>query len=90
VYINDAPEEYGVHLAFFAYDTCLYTTDRKVDFVVRKLLSGLNLMETWCERWNIKIKENKTQGICFSRSHCPSLPHLTWNGRNIPFVNSAK
>jgi hypothetical protein len=37
-------------------------------------------METRCERWNIKINEDKTQGIYFSRSR----------QLDIPFVNSAK
>jgi hypothetical protein len=44
----------GVYLALFADDTCLYATDRKEDFVVRKLQRGLSSMETWRERWNIK------------------------------------
>jgi hypothetical protein len=29
MYINDAQQTYGVHLALFADDTCLYATDRK-------------------------------------------------------------
>jgi hypothetical protein len=41
-------------------------------------------METWCERWNIKINEDKTRGIYFSRSRRPPESHL------IPFVNSVK
>jgi hypothetical protein len=47
-------------------------------------------METWCERWNITINEDKTQGIYFSRSRRPLVSHLTVKGRNIPFVNSVK
>jgi retron-type reverse transcriptase len=29
VYINNTSQTLGVHLAFFADDTCLYATDRK-------------------------------------------------------------
>jgi hypothetical protein len=47
-------------------------------------------METWCERWNIKINEDKTQGVYFSRSRRPPESYLTLNGTNIPFANSAK
>jgi hypothetical protein len=47
-------------------------------------------METWCEGWNIKVNEDKTQGIFFSRSRRPPESHLTLNGRIIPFVNSVK
>jgi hypothetical protein len=47
-------------------------------------------METWWERWNIKINEDKAQGIYFSHSRRPPMSHLTSTGRNILFVNSAK
>jgi hypothetical protein len=33
-------------LALFADDTCLYATDHKEGFVVRKIQRGLSLMET--------------------------------------------
>jgi hypothetical protein len=68
MYIKHVPETRDVHLALFADDTCLYATDGKEGFIVRKLQRGLRSMETWCERWNIKINENKTRGIYFSRS----------------------
>jgi hypothetical protein len=49
------PKTHGMHLALFAGDTRLYVTDRKDDFVVRKLHCGLSSMETCYESWNIKI-----------------------------------
>jgi hypothetical protein len=67
-----------------------FATYRKEGFVLRKFQRGLSSMETWCERWNIKINEDKTQGIYFSRCRRPPESHLTLNGRNIPFVNSVK
>jgi hypothetical protein len=45
---------------------------------------------SWCEDWNIKINEGKTQAIYFSRRRRDPAHHLQLNGRNIPFVNSAK
>jgi hypothetical protein len=68
IYISDAPQTPGVYLALFADDTCLYATDRKEGFVVRNLQRGLSSMEISCERWNIKINEEKSQGIYYSRS----------------------
>jgi hypothetical protein len=55
MHINDVPQTHSVHLALLADDTCLYATDSKEDFVVRKIQRRLSSMETWCERWNIKI-----------------------------------
>jgi hypothetical protein len=90
MYINDAPLAHGDQIALFADDTCLYATDSMEGFVVRKLQRGLSSMVTLCERWNVKINEDKTWGIYFSRSRRPPESHLTLNGRNIPFVHSVK
>jgi hypothetical protein len=47
-------------------------------------------MAAWCERWDIKINENKTGAIYISHRNRPPDSLLTLNGRNIPFVNSVK
>jgi hypothetical protein len=47
-------------------------------------------MESWCERWNIKINEDKTRAIYFSHRRRPVEAYLTLKGRHIPFVNSMK
>jgi hypothetical protein len=47
-------------------------------------------MESWCELWNIKINEDKTQVIHFSHRRRQAEASLTMNGRNIPFVNRVK
>jgi hypothetical protein len=58
IYINDTLHTPGVYLALFADGTCLYTIERKEGYVLRKLQRGLDVIETWCERWNIKINED--------------------------------
>jgi hypothetical protein len=65
-------------------------TDRKEGYVLRKLQRGLSAIETWCERWNIKINKDKTQAIYFAYRLRPPEDHLTLNVRNIPFVNHVK
>jgi hypothetical protein len=47
-------------------------------------------MSACCERWNIKINEDEIQANYFSHQRRPADSLLTLNGRNIPFVNSAK
>jgi hypothetical protein len=49
----------------------------------------MRAVETWFDRWNIKIND-KTQAIYFSQRLRPPEAHLTLNGRNIPFVNHVK
>jgi hypothetical protein len=41
IFVNDPSQTPGVYLALFADDTCLYATDRKEGFIVRKLQRDL-------------------------------------------------
>jgi hypothetical protein len=77
----------GVHLALFVDDKCTYTTGHKGGYVLRKLQRGLTSMESWCERWNIKINEDKTRAIYFSHRRRLVEANLTLKGRNVPYVN---
>jgi hypothetical protein len=62
LHICDIPKAPGVYLAF-ADGTCtlMYATDRKDCYVLRKLQRCLNLIEAWCEHWNIKIYKDTTR-----------------------------
>jgi hypothetical protein len=90
LYINDTPQTIGVNLALFMDDICLYATESKEDYVLRTVQRGKNSMWAWCERWNIKVNEDKTQAIYFSHQKRPPDSLLTLNGWNIPIVNSVK
>jgi hypothetical protein len=48
MYINDTSQTNGVHIV------------HKEGYGLRKFQCELNSMMAWCERWNIKINENKT------------------------------
>jgi hypothetical protein len=74
----------------FADDSCIYATERKEGYVLRKLHQGLSAIETWCELWNIKVNEDKTRAIYFSHRLRSPGAYLTLNGRNISFINHVK
>jgi hypothetical protein len=90
LYINDTPQTPRVYLAFFADDTCMYTVDRKEGYVLRKLQRGLISMESWCERWNMKITDDKTQTIYFSHRRRPVEVFLILKRRHIPLINNVE
>jgi len=90
LYINYASKTPGTQLALFADHTCIYATDRKEGFKIRKLQHGLTPMEARCEHWNVKIKEDKTQAIYFSHGNRPVESHLALKERNILFVSNVK
>jgi hypothetical protein len=90
LYTNYTPETISVNLALFADDGCLYATELKEGYVLRKLQSNLNSMAACCEHWDIKTNEGKTRAIYFPHRIRPPESLLTLNERNIPFVNSVK
>jgi hypothetical protein len=75
-----------VYLALFANDSCMYATDRKEGYILRKLQRGLNSIETRFKHWNIKIDENKTRVVCFSHRRRP--PEALWITFNIRVTRS--
>jgi hypothetical protein len=79
------PKTPGVHLALFAGDTCLYATERKEGYVLRKLQCGLN---SWRPGVGAGIQKSVT--IYFSHQIRQHDYLLMLNEWNIPFVNSVK
>jgi hypothetical protein len=55
MYINDASQTRGVHLALLTDDTSLYTTDRKEGFVVRIPQRGLSSASQRVNAWISKL-----------------------------------
>jgi hypothetical protein len=56
--------------------------------VFPRLQCGLTAVNSWCERWNIKINEWIKHSICFSRTLRVPDDLLQWNWRDIPFVKN--
>jgi hypothetical protein len=87
----------GAYLALFADDTCMYATDRKEGYVLRKLQRGLNQIKTWCKHWKIKINGDMSRTVYFSytirppeiRLECP-LCKIRWcNYRQEDYMETA-
>jgi len=89
LHIEDTPQTPGANLALFADDTCICTTDCKEGYLLIKLQCGLTSMESWCERWNMKINEDKTQAIYSHRRRTVEI-FLTSKGRQVSSVNNVE
>jgi hypothetical protein len=68
LYINEVPAAPGTHLALFADDTCIYATEKHERRVLCKLQRGLTAVNSWCQGWNIKISEGKTQATYYNQT----------------------
>jgi hypothetical protein len=72
MYVNDTLQATGVLLAPFADDTCLYATERKEGYVLRKLQRGLNSVEEWSKRKTLRsMNDVKYLGVIFDKN-------ITW------------
>jgi len=86
LYMNDTPQTSGVYLALSTddtYTTYIYicTTNSKEGYDLRKLQRGLTSTESWCEHWNVKINEDKTQKIYLTHRCRKVEAFLTLKGR---------
>jgi hypothetical protein len=90
LYINDTPPNYRCKYSSFCGWRLSICDRTQGGLCFEKRPTWLNSMLAWCERWNIKINEDKTQTIYFSHRRRPPDFLLTLNGQNIPFVNSVK
>jgi hypothetical protein len=79
------PSSRKIHIYIY-----IYATEKHEGGVLCKLQRGLTAGISWCERWNIKIDEGKTQAIYVSRSLRVLEDVLQLKGRNIPFVYNEK
>jgi hypothetical protein len=69
-------------------DTCIYATEKHERRALCKLQRGLTTVNSWCERWNSKIREGKIQAIYFSERFRVPVDVLQLTLRDIPFVNN--
>jgi hypothetical protein len=63
-------------------------TEKQECRVLCKEQRGLTAVNSWCERWNIKIIEGKIQAIYLSRRFRIPDDVLQLNERNVPYVNN--
>lgn len=90
IFTHDIPSEPGVHLALYADDTAVYTSAVNIKFAIPRLQRGLNRVVEWCQQWNIKINNNKTQAIVFTKRKPRTIPRLQLQGRLLPLQNTTK
>jgi hypothetical protein len=72
----------SVHIALFADDTCIYTTETK-KVMFSESCSIVPVQWRGSECWNIKINEDKTQAIYFSHRFGQVEDQLTLNTTSL-------
>ena len=87
IYINDIVNDIKSDIYIFADDTSLFqTVKRDIRGATNVLNRDLNVINSWCIKWLIRINVLKTKGMLFSRKRNPT-PHLPIYLNNQPVEN---
>lgn len=90
IYLNDIPKQPRTHLACFADDTASFSSSDDIELVVARLQLSLELLSEYFKRWKLKLNDNKTEAILFTRKRELPRIKLSLNGHNIPWSHSVK
>lgn len=85
LYVNDLPVQVRTHLACFADDTASYTSDSDVDIIISRLQMSLELLQSYFNKWKLKLNESKTEAILFTRQRNVPKRNLNISGQSIPW-----
>ncbi|KAL1110565.1 hypothetical protein AAG570_008093 [Ranatra chinensis] len=75
IYTADIPTYPSTHMATFADDICILTSNPEPSLVSHNLQQHLNNLQKWCKKWRIVINQSKSIHITFSlrRGSCPPI-----------------
>jgi hypothetical protein len=77
-YIDDAFQTPGFYVPILFDNKFTYITDPKAGCVVRDVQRGRMSVEPWYGYWHIKINEDQTQAMYFSRGNRPIFHEQTF------------
>lgn len=90
IYASDLPPHHSSQIAQYADDTVLYYKHVSILNCVNNINCHLKKATQWCNKWRIKINENKTQCVVFSRRNPSSVPLLKLADRKIEYSKDTK
>ncbi|KAL1123068.1 hypothetical protein AAG570_002156 [Ranatra chinensis] len=86
VYTADIPVHPNTHIATFADDTAIFSSNPNPHIVSASLRNHLSVIETWCRLWRIRINQAKCVYVTLTlrRQTCPPI---TFDKIPIPPAN---
>lgn len=93
LYCSDFPNLNGCEWASYADDTCIFFSHEFGQNIVTKLQCALDNLTAYFTKWKIKINEDKTQAVFFTRKRKACfypIDQLEINGTNIQWSEYIK
>ena len=67
LYVNDIPVESNTSIYLYADDTAITSTSYRTDTITNRLQKAYHRLKTFYNKWKIKINDEKTQTILFTK-----------------------
>ena len=92
LYINDIPKFAKTSLAIYADDTAVYGHSYYAQVATKQIQIHLNMILAYAKQWKIKINNNKTEHILFTKkfTNTKIFTPLNVNGMCIPVAGKVK
>lgn len=90
LYVNDIPRQPHTQLACFADDTASFCSESDTDLIIARLQLSMDLLQAYFTKWKLKLNDNKTEAIMFTKKRTSPSKTLTINGFSIPWLDKVK
>ena len=82
--MHDLPKHPRTKFTIFADDTSTRCSDKNPRVAISYLQKHLDILSPYYVKWKMKINENKSEYIMFSRQrNLPELQQMSMNGKQI-------
>ena len=92
LYINDLfqnlPTQFSCSL--YADDSAIWLSGTDISLLRNKMQDCLNSVEIWSHKWGLEFSSSKTKAIIFTHRHCTNVAPLTFQGKEIEYVQKIK
>lgn len=82
IYTSDMPSDLSCEIVLYADDTLLFTSDRLLNTITKRLSESADSLLTYFTKWKIKINKDKTILTSFTNRKTKQVPCGTLNINN--------
>lgn len=90
IFINDAPKTCKVDESIFADDKLFYSAFYRISAIVKRLQHAFKVNIRYFHKWKIKINENKTEAILFTKRRPKILDNIFYGDLKIIWLDKVK